>query len=209
MCLSDNSGSAWGTCPSEYGSVTIAEIDNLSSVITARNSEEGYVGKFGDKLKVYPVGKRNGVLSQATEITHGRSGDVGGATENGIWLFFKNAIENKEHWDNIFIYSDQQAGHGGLYGTDREQREYRKSGYCVNGMYVDVAKLIDTYRKEVNPNVNVFSIQTAGYNNVVIPEYGYRTNIMYGWTGKELTFADTMIKFWDEKAQSKKKNKEA
>ncbi len=76
-------------------------------------------------------------------------------------------------------------------------------------MYVDVAKLIDTYRKEVNPNVNVFSIQTAGYNNVVIPEYGYRTNIMYGWTGKELTFADTMIKFWDEKAQSKKKNKEA
>ena len=53
MCLSDNSGSAWGTIPTEYGSVTVAEIDNLSSVITSACSDEGYVGKFGDKLKVF------------------------------------------------------------------------------------------------------------------------------------------------------------
>lgn len=204
MCLSDNSGSAWGCLNSEYGSVTIAEIDNLSSVITARNSEEGYVGKFGDKLKVFPASKRNGVLSQTEEITRGRSNDVGGATENGIWLFFKKAIENKEHWDNIFIYSDQQAGHGGLYGCRESIAEYRSKGYAAHGSYVDIAKLIDVYRKEVNPKVNVFSVQTAGYNNVVIPEYGYRTNLLYGWTGKELNFADTMIKFWDEKDQSSK-----
>ena len=201
MCLSDNSGSAWGTCTSEYGSVTIAEIDNLSSVITARNSEEGYVGKFGDALKVVPISKRNGVLSQTKDITENRYSDVGGSTENCVWLFFKNAIEKKEHWDNIFIYSDQQAGHGGLYGEGSDMTEYTRKGYCVRGMYIDVAKLIDTYRKEVNPNVNVFSVQTAGYNNVVVPEYGYRTNILYGWTGKELSFADTMIKFWDEKSQ--------
>ena len=49
MCLSDNSGSAWGAFTSEFGTVTVAEIDNLSSVITARNSDDGYVGKFGDK----------------------------------------------------------------------------------------------------------------------------------------------------------------
>ena len=61
-----------------------------------------------------------------------------------------------------------------------------------------MAKLIDDYRKYVNPKVNVFSIQTAGYKNVVVPEYGYRTNILYGWTGKELVFADAMIKMWDE-----------
>lgn len=59
MCLSDNSGSAWGTCNSEYGSIRIAEIDNLSSVITAHNCEEGYVGKFGDKLKIFPITHRN------------------------------------------------------------------------------------------------------------------------------------------------------
>ena len=50
----------------------------------------------------------------------------------------------------------------------------------------------------------MFSVQTAGYDNAVIPEYGYRTNLLYGWTGKELSFADTMIKFWDEKDNREK-----
>jgi len=195
MCLSDNSGSAWGALNSEYGSVTVAEIDNLSSVITARNSDEGYVGKFGDELHTIPVSKRNGILSQANNIGKDEKYHVGGGTENGIWLFFDKAIKNKEHWDNIFIYSDQQAGHGGLYGINSE--EYRD--YVTKGnRYIDVAKLIEVYRKTVNPKVNVFSVQTAGYDNVVIPEMGYRTDILYGWTGKELIYADTKIKLWDE-----------
>lgn len=204
MCLSDNSGSAWGSFNSEYGTVTVAEIDNLSSVITAACSDEGYVGKFGDKLIVKPISKRRGILQQAKDITSNRTGDVGGSTEGGIWEFFYNAIENKEHWDNIFIYSDMQAGHGGLYGTSSHKAQYRKLGYgCSGGWgygsdYINVFKLVQEYRKKVNPKVNVFTIQTAGYDNVVIPEYAYRTNIMYGWTGKEAVFADAMIQQWDE-----------
>ncbi|MBR0308827.1 MAG: hypothetical protein IJH92_08040 [Mogibacterium sp.] len=205
MCLSDNSGSAWGAITSEYGSVTVAVIDNLSSVITARCSDEGYVGKFGNELKVYPVGKRSNVLKEAESLSDDGYKDVGGDTENGIWIFFRDAIDKKEHWDNIFIYSDQQAGHGGLYGTDEGKAEYKERGYGCSwsSSYVDVAKLIAEYRSKVNPKVNVFSVQTAGYTNVSIPEYGYRTNILYGWTGKEAVFADAMIKFWDEKDAQK------
>lgn len=205
MCLSDNSGSAWGSFNSEYGTVTVAEIDNLSSVITAACSDEGYVGKFGDKLIIKPISKRRGILQQAKDITSNRTGDVGGSTEGGIWEFFYNAIENKEHWDNIFIYSDMQAGHGGLYGTASHKAQYRKLGYGCSGEwryggtdYINVFKLVQEYRKKVNPKVNVFTIQTAGYDNVVIPEYAYRTNIMYGWTGKEAVFADAMINQWNE-----------
>ena len=201
MCLSDNSGSAWGAFTSEYGRTVVAEIDNLSSVITARNSDEGYVGKFGNKLVVYPIGKRVGVLKEAKEISARRYSDVGGDTENGIWIFFRDAIKKKKHWDNIFIYSDMQAGHGGLYGTSEGIKEYSEMGYACNGGfrdYVDVAKLIAEYRSKVNPKVNVFCVQTAGYTNVCVPEYGYRTSIMYGWTGKEAVFADAMIKLWDE-----------
>lgn len=196
ICLSDNSGSARHTFNSEFGRVTIANIDNLSSVITARNSDEGYVGVFGDKLTVIPVSKRNGVLKQTTEVDN-TGKNVGMSTENGIWLFFKNAIDNKEHWDNIVIYSDMQAGHGGLYGTHEGEKEYIKRGFNARGSYVDVAKLINEYRK-INPKVNVYCIQTAGYDNVLVPEYGYRTNIFYGWTGKELNFIDAMNRFWDE-----------
>lgn len=198
MCLSDNSGSAWGGLTTEYGSVLVAEIDNLSSVITAALSDEGYVGKFGDKLIVHPVSKRNGVLSQAEAISKTRYSDVGGSTEGGIWEFFKNAINNKEHWDNIFIYSDQQAGHGGLYGTGAQRREYAAKGFDCRGTCINVYDLILEYRKKVNPNVNVFSIQTAGYNNICIPEMAYRTAILYGWTGKEASFAKEYIGLWDD-----------
>lgn len=204
MCLSDNSGSAWGAFNSEYGTVTVANIDNLSSVITAACSDEGYVGKFGDKLIVSPVSKRTGVLNQAEAISRNGYGDVGGSTEGGIWEFFKNAIEKKEHWDNIFIYSDQQAGHGGLYGTGSQKNEYARLGFgcghnsTYGGSMINVFKLIQEYRKKVNPKVNVFSVQTAGYNNVVVPEMAYRTAIMYGWTGREAEFAQAYINRWND-----------
>lgn len=202
MCLSDNSGSAWGTMNSEYGTVTIAEIDNLSSVITAACSEDGYVGEFGDRLIVHPVSKRQGVLNQAKQISMDRGRKVGGSTEGGIWEFFHNAIQNKEHWDNIFIYSDQQAGHGGLYGTSTQSKQYSNAGFgcghAWGGNYINVYKLILEYRKKVNPHVNVFSIQTAGYDNIVIPEMAYRTAIQYGWTGKEAVFASEYIRQWND-----------
>ena len=200
MCLSDNSGSAWGAFNSEFGSVTVAVIDNLSSVITATCSDEGHVGKFGDVLINKCVDKNRGVLEQAEEISRNGYHDVGGSTEGGIWEFFKNAIDRKEHWDNIFIYSDQQAGHAGLYGTVFQKAEYTERGYGAGTArtHINVFKLIEDYRKLVNPKVNVFSVQTAGYNNVLIPEYAWRTAIMYGWTGNEAMFAKAMIDQWDE-----------
>ncbi len=194
MCLSDNSGSTWGTFNSEYGSVTVADIANLSAVITAKNSDEGYVGVFGDKLIEIPISKKNGVLIQQEKINHAGK-DVGAATENGLWLFFDKAIKNKEHWDNVFIYSDQQAGHGGLYGINASQ--YSKFS-CNGGRYIDTIKLIDEYRKTVNPTVNIFTIQVSGYDNVLVPENKYRCTILYGWSGKEAVYADKINKQWDE-----------
>lgn len=198
-CLSDNSGSAWGAFNSEYGNMTVAEIDNLSSVITAMNSDEGEVFAFGDELINYPISKRNGALTQSEIISKEARKNAGGSTENGIWLFFQNAIDKKIKYDNIFIYSDMQAGHAGLYG--------KGSSYVVDGenyatgegytKYIDVLKLINKYRSTVNPKVNIFSVQTAGYNNVLIPEYLYRGALLYGWTGKESLFANELINQWD------------
>jgi len=191
--LSDNSGSAHGTFTSEFGSVNVANIGNLSSVIAAKNSDEGYVGIFGDKLEMMKVEKTDSIIKKAEEADRIGKG-IGASTENGIWLFLDKAIREGQHWDNLFIYSDMQAGHGGLYGVNPVS--YQE--YALDRRYIDVAKMIDAYRKKVNPKVNVYMIQTAGYANVLVPEYGYRTNILYGWTGKELLFADKMNKLWDE-----------
>ena len=73
-----------------------------------------------------------------------------------------------------------------------------------HGRYIDVIKMVNTYRSKIFSKINVFSIQTAGYTNVVIPEYAYRTNVMYGWTGKEAIFADAMIRFWNQKELNQK-----
>jgi hypothetical protein len=204
MCLSDNSGSAWGQFTSEFGTETVAEIDNLSSVIAGKCSEdEAIVGKFGDTLIEYPVSKRNGALYQAEKISDNRVSDVGGSTEGGIWKFFRDAINNKRWFDNIFIFSDQQAGTGGLYGTHRDMDEYldkygcRFTGWRRDEAYIDVFKLTLEYRKKVNPKVNIFSVQTGGYKNAVIPMMTYRCAILYGWTGKEVLFAKKYIDEWD------------
>jgi len=194
MSLCDNSGSAWGSLNSEYGSVTVAEIANLSAIITAQQSEEGYVGVFGDNLKTRSISKRNGLLTQLNESnTEGRG--IGGGTENGIWLFWDKAIKDKQHWDTVFIYSDMQAGHGNLYGTNRN--DYKEFAHKRNNQYIDVLALVDKYRKTVNPKVNVFSVQVAGYDNAVLPENLYRGAILAGWTGKEPVYAKAIIDAWD------------
>jgi len=193
-CLSDNSGSSWGQITSEYGSTACAEIANLSSLITAMQADEGYVGVFGDKLSMKAVSKRNGLLTQLEE-TSNRGKAQGQSTENGIWLFWDKAIKNKEHYDTVFIYSDMQAGHGGLYGVD--ESKYRDYIHKAGGSYIDVLALVEKYRATVNPKVNIFSVQVSGYNNSVLPENLYRGAILAGWTGKEPIFAKSIIDTWD------------
>lgn len=196
-CLSDNSGSAWGSFNSEYGSVTVAEIGNLSSLITVMASEEGEVGVFGDNLAMQEVSKRNGLLTQLKELTQLGKGQ-GQGTENGIWVFFYEAIKNRTHYDNVFIYSDMQAGHGDLYGHHETVGKSEFAHSVKGGTYVDVLKMVDTYRKLVNPKLNIFTVQTAGYNNNLIPEHLYRGAILSGWTGKESLFASANIDIWNE-----------
>lgn len=198
--LSDNSGSAWGAIPSEYGTVKIAEIDNLSATIMACRSDEGVIIPFGDKIIPIPASKRNGILSQVKEVNK-QGHNVGGGTECGVWTFLDDAITNNVWYDNIIIFSDMQAGHGDLYGYDAN---IKKKGFCALGKngygvsYINVMDLINAYRNKVNPKVNVMCVQTAGYNNVVVPENIYRGVISYGWTGKEAILLDKVTKIWDE-----------
>ncbi len=182
--LADVSGSMWGTCTSAYGTMTMAEIANLSCVIGATRAEEGVVFPFADWIERVPVDKAGNILEQARLV--GRV-ECGCGTEDPFWIFLREAIARREHWDNIFVYSDMQAGYGSqeLYLDGSDQR-------------VSAGMILEAYRQMVNPKVNVYSIQVGGYTNALIPEYGYRTTLLSGWTGKELVFADAVNRMWDE-----------
>ena len=196
VCLSDNSGSAWGTFQSEYGSQTVASIGNLSSLITAMSATRGgKIGLFGDRLEMYTVSKDRGIIEQLDEINKlGQT--VGQSTENGIWLWFDSGFKDpnfNQNVDHLFIYSDMQAGHGGLYGTNHN--DY--SQFACRRNYIDVIKLIKHHRLTINPKLNVFTVQTAGYDNSLVPEVLARTAILAGWTGNEVSYAKRMIDLWD------------
>ena len=199
MVLSDNSGSAWGTLTSELGTMKVAEIGNLMAVMTAKMSDEGEVGIFGDRLKVIPVRQKQSIFDVLDKCSD-EGQKIGGGTENGIWLFFNDAIKNKKHYDNIFVYSDMQCGHGGLYGIDGEieYKDYIWQGRSYTD-YIDVPKLIKEYRKVVNPNVMVYLVQTAGYKDVLVPEMFNRTFILGGWSANIPLYAAKMSELLNQK----------
>lgn len=190
MSLCDNSGSAQGTTTSSLGTVKVSDIANLTAVLTGRIADDGYIGIFGDKLEVKPVRKTDSVFDQVSKADKIGQG-IGGGTENGIWLFFDKAIKQKEHWDHIFVYSDMQAGHGGLYGVNH--RDY-KDYLWNNSNMIDVAKLVKTYRERVNKDVKVYLVQVAGYKDVLVPEYYDKTYILGGWGDGLLKFAHYLSK---------------
>lgn len=193
MSLCDNSGSAQGATTSSLGTMKINEIANLTGVLTGYAADEGYVGVFGNKLEPVAIRKKASVfdqLKQANTLAH----RVGQETENGVWLFWDQAIRMKEHWDYVFVYSDMQAGTGGLYGID--MNAYRN--YLWRGTrHIDVAKLIADYRKKVNPKVTVFLVQVAGYQDTLVPANFKRTHLLGGWGDGILHYARHMADIAD------------
>ena len=160
------------------GRMKVSTIANLTGILAGARAEEGHLGIFGDRLKTMRVHVNRPVLEQLDKAEK-LAQRIGQATENGIWLFWDQAIRERQHWDSVFVFSDMQAGHGGLYGTDKKAyAAYRWGG--KNGAYIDVAKLVATYRQKVNPEVDVFLVQVAGYQDTIIPEI-YGPHVYFGW----------------------------
>lgn len=196
MSLCDNSGSAKAATTSSMGTMAINEIANLTGVLTGMVSEDGYLGVFGDGLQTFAVRERASIFDQVKKAKVLGESDPG-RTENGVWMFWDQAIKKRERWDNVFIYSDMQAGHGGLYGLPGQvpseyvwNRAYM--GSYGNRPYVDISKLINRYRAEVNAYVNVFLVQVAGYQDTILPEFYRRTYILGGWSDGVFRFAAEM-----------------
>lgn len=197
ICLSDNSGSAWGTCTSDLGTMHVAEIGNMMSVITAQMSDDGEIGLFGDELLKFKIKKTDSALTLIDKMCELRD-NIGGGTENGIWLFFDEAIKKKLWYDNIFVYSDMQAGHGGLYGINAKDYNDYIFPRGSRSNYIDVPKLINEYRRVVNKNVMVYLVQTAGYKDILVPEYYDRTFILGGWSQNIPLFAVKMSQIYNQ-----------
>lgn len=73
-----------------------------------------------------------------------------------------------------------------------EQYPNEYKDFTMNRLYINVPKLIEKYREEVNPNVMVYLIQTAGYQDTLVPEFYDRTFMLGGWSEHTFHFAAQM-----------------
>ena len=189
MSLCDNSGSAQGTATSAMGSMKVSTIANLSAALAAQRADQGWIGVFGDRLQTRRVHRGVSVLAEVDRAEEDAR-DIGMGTENGIWLFWDEAIRRNQLWDHVFVFSDMQAGHGGLYGVNK--KEYADYVWPGGGRYIDVPKLIAAYRRRVNPKVKVYLVQVAGYQDTIVPEFYDGTFILGGWGPGLFRFAAEM-----------------
>merc|ERR1712146_357034 len=90
----------------------------------------------------YIVDKNRPLLDQYDEIIEiGKT--IGQGTENGVWLFFKNAFNdpNMYKFDYWFCYSDMQVGHGELYGNDPDivnEFHFQKNGSNSRCKFINI-----------------------------------------------------------------------
>lgn len=142
--LIDHSGSVrgdWGgsSTVSPWSSVHTAHIGNLFGSIVAFKQKDVYIGMFGDRL-ISPAMDRSMGLLEFNKHTYAEGDKCGGSTENGLYTFLKNVIEEKKHIDNFIVFSDMEIGDGGDGGWD-----------CTSTSHVKFKDLFKEFRK-INPN---------------------------------------------------------
>jgi len=173
VILSDNSGSMTGdrggsSLVSRLSNTKTSDIANLFAMLYWLKSENTYVGLFGDRL-VEPALNRDLGVFENFKITDEAKNRCGGATEHGIFEFFKKAIKEKTHIDTMVVFSDCQIGSGcNWYGSG--------SGTRSN----DFNKLYEEYRR-INPKFRVYSVDLKGYGTTVFGDNVYK---LAGWSEK-------------------------
>lgn len=155
--LTDNSGSMRGdgggkSILSRMSRSRTADIANLFAVLYWLKSDNTYVGVFGDKLLSPELDRTKDIFYNFEQID--KTGEVvGGGTETGIFTFMQEAIKNKTKVDRIIIFSDSQVGTGCSWYDEASHQ-----GDDFNALYF-------SYRKSVNPEVIVYSVDLRGYGN--------------------------------------------
>jgi hypothetical protein len=202
LVLADNSGSAVGCALSGKSKLRVADAGNmLAAVLARRLGRRAVVGVFGDSLVWVPfdpaesclaVKARIDALAQREErsecgalaIPHYRTGaGVGGNTETGLWFAVDDLTKRKVRVDRMLFLSDLCCYTQGDNGTARncgvDLEEYFGRGATMQTM-------VDRYRRAVNPECRVYSVNLAGYGQSQLRPGDARTHLLSGWSEKLL-----------------------
>lgn len=169
----DNSGSMQSPL-SERSSVTYNDVANLMMAISSRICDRVICSVFAEGFTTIKQPRTNGILANMQVANNAH---VGYSTN--AYLVLQYMIENKIKADRIILFSDMQC--------------YDSYGYG-NSLHEQLLE----YRKRVNPNTYLYSIDLAGYGTLQIPEDDPKTCLIAGWSDKLLNY----IPIFEQDAQT-------
>jgi hypothetical protein len=174
--LIDHSGSVRGdsggsSVISKFSNVRHAYIGNLFGSMLMQTQDNVYVGMFGDRLIRYDdIDREKGILHNAEDMFQ-KGAACGGATENGIFKFLYDAIENKVRVDNLIVFSDMVIGTGRVWEVSSSRT------------YGGFQKLFKEF-KRINPHCNVVSVDINNSGGKSVFHKSLGVTQVAGWSEK-------------------------
>jgi len=162
VIASDNSGSM-SSPVSAKSTVTRQNASNLLAAIAMRISDEGHAIVFGESAKLVPLSTRDGFI---TNMMKQAQTDVGHSTNahKAIEVMLAHRIKA----DRLIVFSDMQCWNSDVGST------------------ATLSGAVARYRKSMNPNLFVHSVDLAGYGQSAFKTDDPRTNLVSGFSEKIL-----------------------
>jgi hypothetical protein len=196
LVLTDNSGSTQGCAVSGASNLRVADAGNmLGAVLARRLGPRVTLGVFGDSLVWVPftaaddclaIKQRMDELAQREERSrHGalaipefaRGPGVGQSTETGLWWALHDVTRRGVWLDRIVLISDLCCYTQGDVNCGHDMSRYF-------GPRATVQSMVDQYRRAVNPQAWVYSVNLSGHEQSQLRPGGERTCLLSGWSEK-------------------------
>lgn len=192
--FTDNSGSAVGAAISGKSSMRVSDAGNtLEAVFAKRYGRRAMIGVFGDSFMWVPFSQADSALSIKKKIDsiaqreeRSKNGalaipgytsgmGVGGGTETGLWWGIDDLTKRKVHVDRIVLLSDLCCYTQGDVNCGVAMSKFF-------GPKATIQSMIDRYRREVNKDCRVYSINLAGYGQAQTRPDDPKGHILSGWS---------------------------
>jgi hypothetical protein len=157
---------------SEKSDVRMVEIGGLMMAMADGFCDKAILTAFGDKTEEIVLSKTDNTIFKKMEKINHVGAQVGQSTQMNTAIEWLNKSGKKV--DRIIVFSDMQA-------YDHSLNWFGKSGN-------EVEAVINEYRKNVNPDVWVHSIDLSGKGTVKTK--GPKVNLIAGWSEKLFNFIE-------------------
>lgn len=200
MVLTDNSGSAVGAAISGKSKLRVADCGNmLAAVLGKKLGHRAIVGVFGDSSMWVRFSQADSCLTIKEQIdqvaqkeersTHHalaikdylKGEGVGMSTETGLWFAIDDLTKRKVRVDRMIFLSDLCCYTQGDNGTAQNCGVNLESYF---GKKATMQSMVDRYRRAVNPDCYVYSINLSGHAQSQLRPGDARTHLLSGWSEK-------------------------